>query len=150
MKLIQKIVLHLIIIIIVALFPVIVYEFMAAHNYYDFAFIGGISYFIYAFYLALNIKNQRSKIILLGVLYSVLAFCIGMLLNDINEFILIILIIANLIIQAFLLIKNSKSVNPAVWKSYLIRFVITIILSLLFTFLWFLMLAAAGMPSNHY
>ncbi|MEO8238249.1 MAG: hypothetical protein ABI793_10800 [Flavobacterium sp.] len=150
MKLIQKIVLHLTIIFIVTIFPVVVYEFMAHYNYYDFAFIGGISYFIYAFYLVLKIKKSRAKIILLGVLYSLLSLCIGMILTSVNETTIIILVIINLMIQAFLLIKNPKSTNPTVWKSYLISFLITIILSIFWVFLWFLMLAASGMPSNHY
>lgn len=150
MKIIQKIVLHLSIIFIVILFPVIVYEFMSNHGYNDFAFIGGISYFIYAFYLVFKIKKQRLKIILLGILQSLLALCIGLTFSTINEFIVIIAIIINLIFQAFLLIKNPRYINQTVGNSYLIRFVITLILSILFSFLWFLAMGLSGMPSNHY
>lgn len=78
MNIIKTIALHLVIFLIVTIFPVIVYEFMSNHDLNDFAFIGGISYFIYAFYLVLKIKNERAKIILLGILYSLLALCIGM------------------------------------------------------------------------
>ena len=105
---VQKIVLHLLIIFIVILFPVIVYEFMSNHGYNDFAFIGGISYFIYAYYLVFKIKKQRLKIILLGILQSLLALCIGLTFSTINEFIVIITIIINLIFQSFLLIKNPR------------------------------------------
>lgn len=147
---IKTIFLHLIILFIVVIFPVIVYEFMADHDYYDFAFIGGISYFIYAFYLAFKIKNHRAKIIFLGILYSLLAMCAGIILIEINEFALLFLIMINLIFQAFLLIKHSRLKEKAVWKSYLISFVISIIISFFFTFIWFLLMAAGGMPSNHY
>jgi len=150
MNIIKTIGLHFIIILIVTVFPVIVYEFMSNHGFYDFAFIGGISYFIYAFYLIQKIKNQRTKIIFLGILYSLIALCIGMMFTEINEFALLFLIILNVILQAVLLIKNPKSKNRHVWKSYLISFVISAILSFFFTFLWFLSMAASGMPSNHY
>jgi hypothetical protein len=150
MKLAQKIVLHLIIILIVIIFPVIVYTFMSNHGYNDFAFIGGLSYFIYAFYVVFKIKNQRTRIILLGILSSILILIIGIALAEINMFIFFILLGINLIFQFFLLIKNPRSANSAVWKSYLISFVISLILSVLFTLFWFLMLAASGLPSNHY
>jgi hypothetical protein len=150
MKIIQKILLHLIIILIVTVLPVIIYDFMANHQYNDFEFIGGITYFIYAFYLILKIKNPRAKIILSGILYSLLALCGGMLLTEINEFSVLFFITINLMVQGVLLIKNAKSKNRALWKSYLISFVFTIILSFFFTFIWFLAMAASGMPSNHY
>ncbi|MBF4516411.1 hypothetical protein IRZ71_08655 [Flavobacterium sp. ANB] len=150
MKIIKTILLHLIIIFIVVIFPVVVYEFMSNHNYNDFAFIGGISYFIYAFYLALKIKSHRVKVIVLGILYSLLALCVGMLFTEINEFSILFFTTVNLILQAFLLIKHPKSKDRAVWKSYLISFVITMILSFFFAFLWFLAMAASGMPSNYY
>jgi len=150
MNIIKTIALHLVIFLIVTIFPVIVYEFMSNHDLNDFAFIGGISYFIYAFYLVLKIKNERAKIILLGILYSLLALCIGMFFTEVNEFALLFSILINLIFQAILLIKNPKSKKRAVWKSYLIGFIITIILSFFLTFLWFLSMAASGMPSNHY
>lgn len=51
MKLSQKTGIHLIIIFIVVTLPVIVFEFMSAHQYHDFVLIGGITYFTYAFYL---------------------------------------------------------------------------------------------------
>src|SRR3954471_15654912 len=114
MKLIQKILLHLILIFIVIIFPVIVYDFMSNHGYNDFAFLGGISYFIYAYYLVLKIRNDRSKIILLGFLSSLLAFSIGLILIDIYESIFIILLIINLTFQVFLLIKNSGHANQAI------------------------------------
>lgn len=116
----------------------------------DFAFLGGISYFIYAYYLVLKIRNDRSKIILLGFLSSLLAFSIGLILIDIYELIFIILPIINLIFQVFLLIKNSGHANQAIRKSYLISLVITLILSVSFLFLWFLTFASSGIPSNHY
>ena len=150
MNIIKTILLHLIIIFIVTIFPVVVYEFMSNHNYNSLTFIGGVSYFIYAFYLVFKIKNQRSKIILSGIVYSLLALCTGMIFTDINDFSLLFATIINLILQTFLLIKHPKSKNTAVWKSYLISFVITVILSLFLTFLWFLAMAASGMPSNHY
>lgn len=150
MKIIQKILLHFIIILIVTILPVIVYNFMSNHQYNDFEFIGGITYFIYAFCLILKIKNQRVKIILSGILYSLLSLCTGMFFTEINEFSILFFITINLIVQGILLIKNAKSKNRALWKSYLISFVITIILSFFFTFLWFLAMAASGMPSNHY
>ena len=150
MNIIKTIALHFIIILIVTIFPVIVYEYMTGHDYHDFAFIGGISYFIYALYLVLKIKNQHAKIIFSGILYSLFALCVGMFFTEINEFAILFSITINLIVQAFLLIKNPKSKNRAIWKSYLISFVITIILSFFFTFLWFLAMAASGMPSNHY
>jgi membrane-associated HD superfamily phosphohydrolase len=150
MKIIQKILLHFIIILIVTILPVIVYNFMSNHQYNDFEFIGGITYFIYAFCLILKIKNQRAKIILSGILYLLLSLCTGMLFTEINEFSILFFITINLIVQGILLIKNAKSKNRALWKSYLISFAITIILSFFFTFLWFLAMAASGMPSNHY
>ena len=150
MKIIQKILLHFIIILIVTILPVIVYNFMSNHQYNDFEFIGGITYFIYAFCLILKIKNQRVKIILSGILYSLLSLCTGMFFTEINEFSILFFITINLIVQGILLIKNAKSKNRALWKSYLISFVITIILSFFFTFLWFLAMAASGMPFNHY
>ena len=150
MNIIKIIALHLVIFLIVTIFPVIVYEFMSNHDLNYFAFIGGISYFIYALYLVLKIKNQRAKIIFSGILYSLFALCIGFFFTEINDFAILFSITINLIVQAFLLIKNPKSKNRAIWKSYLISFVITIILSFFFTFLWFLAMAASGMPSNHY
>lgn len=150
MKLIQKIAIHLIILFIVIIFPVIVYEFMSSNGYYDFAFIGGISYFIYAFYFALKIKKHRAKVIILGILSLLLALCIGLLLSEINVFIPIILLIINLILQAFLVIKNPRYTDQTIGNSYLINFVITLILSVIITFFWFLAMAASGMPSNHY
>ncbi len=149
-KLIPKILLHITIILFVVIFPVIVYEFMLEHQYYKFLFIGGISYFIYVFYLVLRIKNHCAKIILLGILYSIATIFIGIIFSDINEFSLIISLIINLIIQYFLLIKNPKSTNPAIRRSYLISFIVTIILSILGACFWILMLAASGLPSNHY
>lgn len=150
MKLIPKIIIHLFIILIVTIFPVIVYTFMSDHGYNDWAFIGGISYFIYAFYLVLKIKNPSAKIVLLGILSSLLLFVIGIGLIDNNEFIFLALVIINLIFKAFLLIKNPKSINLPIWKAYLINFLITLLLSVLCIYFWFLMLAASGMPSNHY
>ena len=150
MKIIQKILLHFIIILIVTILLVIVYNFTSNHQYNDFEFIGGITYFIYAFCLILKIKNQRVKIILSGILYSLLSLCTGMFFTEINEFSILFFITINLIVQGILLIKNAKSKNRALWKSYLISFVITIILSFFFTFLWFLAMAASGMPFNHY
>lgn len=150
MKLVQKILVHLVIIFVVVLLPVFVFTFMSNHGYDDFAFIGGITYFIYAFYLVFKIKNQRAKIILLGVLSSVTMLSIGILLIDFNEFIFLIVVAINLIFHAFLLIKNTKTTNEAVWKSYLISFVLILILSLFSLCFWFLMMAASGMPSNHY
>jgi hypothetical protein len=150
MKLVQKILVHLVIIFVVVLLPVFVFTFMSNHGYDDFAFIGGITYFIYAFYLVFKIKNQRSKIILLGVLSSVTMLSIGIMLIDFNEFIFLIVVAINLIFHAFLLIKNPKTTNEAVWKSYLISFVLILILSLFSLCFWFLMMAASGMPSNHY
>lgn len=150
MKIIQKILLHITIILIVTIFPVIVYEFMANHNYYDFAFIGGISYFIYVFYLILKIKNHRAKIILLGISCSLLAFFIGMILIDISTYILVTLLIINSLLQIFLLIKNPKSKNKAIWISYLINFIITVMLSIFFAFILLFAIAASGLSSNHY
>ncbi|MEN2402759.1 hypothetical protein GKZ90_0023435 [Flavobacterium sp. MC2016-06] len=150
MRIILNIILHLIILFIVAVFPIVVYTVMSDHDCNDFAFIGGGSYFIYAFYLVLKIKNHRAKTILLGVLYSLLSLCIGMLFTSTNEFAIIITVIMNLAFQAFLLIKNPRSTNQTVWKSYLINFIITILFSIFFTFLWFISMASAGLPSNHY
>lgn len=150
MKLIPKLLTHFIFIIVVMLLPVIVFEYMTSHDYNGFAFIGGITYFIYALYLVLRIKNHRSKIIALGVLSFLLAMCIGMILIDINEFVLLITVLINLIIQTFLLIKNPKSKNKTTWKTYLINFVVALILSFFGAFIWLLLMAASGMPSNHY
>ena len=149
-KIIQKILLHLTIILIVTIFPVIVYEFMADHQYNDFEFIGGISYFIYAFYLILKFKNRQAKIILLGIFCALLAFFTGIIFIDINVYILLTLLIINLLFQTFLLIKNPKSKNRAVWIAYLINFAITVMLSVFFSFILFLAIAASAMPSNHY
>ena len=150
MTLAQKIGLHFIIIFIVVTLPVIVFEFMSAHQYHDFAFIGGITYFIYAFYLVFRIKNEYTKIILLGISCGLLAFYIGIIFIDISAYILITLLITNFLFQSFLLIKNIKSKNRKVWMSYLINFIITVILSIFFSFVLFLAIAASGMPSNHY
>lgn len=149
-KPLKKIAFHVLIIFIVIIIPPIVYDYMASYQYYDFALIGGISYFIYAFYLVFKIKNQRVKIILLGILYSIITLCIGTSLMFINDYSILILLTINLIIQYFLLAKNPKSIDPTIGKSYLISFVITIILSLFGVCFWSLMLAAGGMPSNHY
>ncbi|PXY39132.1 hypothetical protein DMB65_19325 [Flavobacterium cheongpyeongense] len=150
MTLAQKSGIHLVIIFIVVTLPVIVFEFMSAHQYHDFAFIGGITYFIYAFYLVFKIKNEYKKIILSGIWCGLLAFYIGIILIDISACILITLLITNLLFQAFLLIKNIKSKKRRVWMSYLINFIITVILSIFFSFVLLLALAASGMPSNHY
>ena len=150
MTLAQKIGLHLIIIFIVVTLPVIVFEFMSAHQYHDFAFIGGLTYFIYAFYLVFKIKKENVKIILLGTWCGLLAFYIGIIFIDISAYILITLLITNFLFQSFLLIKNIKSKNRKVWMSYLINFIIAIILSIFFSFVLFLAIAASGMPSNHY
>lgn len=150
MTLAQKIGLHLIIIFIVVTLPVIVFEFMSAQQYHDFAFIGGITYFIYAFYLVFKIKKENVKIILLGTWCGLLAFYIGIIFIDISAYILITLLITNFLFQSFLLIKNIKSKNRKVWMSYLINFIITVILSIFFSFVLFLAIAASGMPSNHY
>ncbi|KUJ60138.1 hypothetical protein AR687_19765 [Flavobacteriaceae bacterium CRH] len=148
-KIVKTILLHFTILIIVIAFSGWVYQFMV-HRGNDFEFIGGIFYFMYAFYLVLKIKNHRTKIILLGILYSLLALCTGMIFTELNEFALLFTTIINLIVQAFLLIKHPKSKNTQIWKSYLISLIITIVLSFFFTFLWLLSLAASGMPSNHY
>lgn len=150
MKLIKKIVLHLIIIIIVTIFPVLVYEFMSNHECGNFAYIGGISYFIYCFYLVLKIKKYRLKIILLGILWSLLALYIGSILSEINTFIPIVLLIINLIFQSFLLKKNPKHANQVIWKSYQINFVITIILTILFTFTCLIVMFASTIPAIRY
>lgn len=150
MNRIKTILLHLTIIFIVIIFPVIIYDFMSHKGYYDFAFIGGISYFIYAFYLVFKIKNELRRIILLGILHSLLAFCIGMMFTEINDFSILFFTTINLILQIILLIKHPKSKDRIIWKSYLISFIITLILSLFFTFFWLLTMAASGMPSNHY
>lgn len=150
MKLIPKLLTHFLFIIVVMLFPVIVYEYMTSHDYNDFAFIGGITYFIYALYLVLRIKNHRSKVIALGALSFLFAMCIGMILIDINEFVLLITLLINLIIQTFLLIKNPKYKNKTVWKTFLINFVVALILSFFGAFVWFLGMTLSAMPSNHY
>jgi len=146
----QKIGIHLIILFIVVTLPVFVFEFMSNHRYYDFTLIGGVTYFIYAFYLILRIKKDNARIILLGILCALLAFYIGIILIDISAYILVTLLIINFFFQSFLLIKNIKSKNRKVWISYLINFIITVILSMFFSFVLFLAIAASGMPSNHY
>lgn len=150
MKLVPKIILHLIILLIVTILPVIVYTIMEDHRYYHFTFIGGITYFIYAFYLILKIKNHRIKVIFSGILSSLLVLLIGISLTDINLYAFLIFLVINIILQIFLLMKHPKSVNHTIWKSYLISFVVTLLLSAFFTFFWFLMLGASGLPSNHY
>ena len=150
MTLAQKIGIHLIIIFIVVTLPVIVFEYMSAHQYHDFALIGGITYFIYAFHLVLRIKNDYTKIILLGILCSLIAFYIGIILIEISLYIPVTLLTANLLLQSFLLIKNLRSENRAVWISYLISFIITIALTILFSYVIFLGVAGSAMPSSHY
>ena len=149
MTLLQKTAIHLTIIFTVVTLPVIVFEFMSNHRYYNFTLIGGITYFIYGFYLVCRIKNDYAKIIFLGILCSFLAFYIGIILIDISEYILVASLVTNFIFQAFLLIKNIKS-NRKVRSYYLINFIITVILSIFFSFVLFLAIAASGLPPNHY
>lgn len=74
------------------------------------------------FTFVLRIKNEYTKIILLGIWCALLAFYIGIILIDISLYIPITLLTTNFMFQAFLLIKNIKSKNRKVWMSYLINF----------------------------
>jgi uncharacterized membrane protein YfcA len=123
---------------------------MAKHDCYDFAHIGGMTYFIYSIYLVLKIKNRRLKNIILGVLSFLFALCIGISLFDISEFILPTALLMNLITHTALLIKNRKSKNETEWKTFLINFLVALILSFFGVYIWFLCLVGSAMPSNHY
>lgn len=148
----KKIILHFILICIVVILPVTVFEYMSAHEYHDFAFIGGLTYFIYAFYWILKIKNYTTKIIFWSLLQFLFIMAVGLYFIDVRnfEFILPILLLLNLAVYTYLLIKNPKSKDKKTWKAFLFSFIITFTLSLLGILFWLYALAMSGMPNMRY
>jgi hypothetical protein len=125
---------------------------MSANEYHDFAFIGGLTYFIYAFYWILKIKNHTAKIIFWSLLQFLFIMAVGLFFIDVRnfEFILPILLLLNLAVYTYLLIKNPKSKDKKTWKAFLFSFIITFTLSLLGILFWLYALAMSGMPNMRY
>jgi hypothetical protein len=82
----KKIILHFILICIVVILPVITFEYMSDHEYHDFAFIGGLTYFIYASYWILKIKNYMAKIIYWSLLQFLFIMAVGLSVIEIENF----------------------------------------------------------------
>ncbi|MCL9806755.1 hypothetical protein NAT51_14570 [Flavobacterium amniphilum] len=148
----KKIILHFILICIVVILPVIIFEYMSNHEYHDFAFIGGITYFIYALYWILKIKNHTAKIIFGSILQFLFIMVVGLFFIEVEnfEFTSPVLLAINLMIYPYLLIKNPRSKDKKKWKAFLLSFIIIFILSLLGSLFWFYVLAMSGMQNMRY
>lgn len=153
MKYIPKIALHFMLICIVVILPVSIYDYMSKHGYHDFTFIGGITYFIYVVYWILKIKNYTAKIICWTILQFLSIMIVGFVFCEIRNFELVlpILLLLNLIMHSYLLIKNPKSKNKKTWKTFLFSLIIVFLLSLFGLLFWlYAFLAMSGMPAMRY
>lgn len=118
------------------------------YRYYKYP--GGITYFIYTLYLLYLNKNHCSKIIISGLLSFSFATCIAYSILKISFLMFFMIVIINIIINTFLLIKYSKSKNKTAWKTFLIYFILCFILSLFSFFLVISIIALGSLPVMRY
>ena len=148
MNIFLKIIVHFFIILFVTCFPVYIYTVMTISGYNDYIFIGGITYYIYALYWILKIKNFRSKIIFISTFQFLFVLFIRFILKDKYDYLLPILLTIYLLFQLILMLINPKYKEKNVWKTYLINFIISIFLFILGLLIWFLI--GAAMPRVTY
>ena len=125
---------------------------MSSREYHDFAFIGGLTYFIYAAYWILKIKNNAAKIISWSLLQFLFIMAVGLFFIEVEnfEFALPVLLLLNLMVYIYLLIKNPKSKDKKTWKAFLFSLITTFILSLFGSLFWLYALAMSGMQNMRY